>query len=180
MEIERHLGTEDFATLLLFAGNASDSAPRAAWDQGAGHLQQCERCRREYDRMRRDLSALPEAARSATDRPYFFWQRQQAAIRSRIAVEEGSRRSWHGFAWATIAALIVLAALLLNGAKTNPTTQVEIQPDPDQQLLLAVEQALASGVPESLAPAALLAEDIRAAVEPSAASRSSKENHNEN
>ena len=181
MEIVRHLSTEDFATLLLFAGSASDNATRAAWDKGAEHLQECPQCRQEYDGMRRDLSILPEAIRSATDRPQFFWQRQQAAIRSRIAIEEASRRSWRGFAWATIAALIVLAALLLNGAKNKPTTQVEIQPDADQQLLLAIEHAVASGVPESLAPAALLAEDIRAAVEPSpATSRSSKENRNEN
>lgn len=178
MEIRGHLSGDEIAALLTGA-TAADKNARGTENYASEHLGQCESCRQEYDGLQKRLGALPEAVRSATDLPHYFWQRQQAAIRSRIAVEEASRRSWRGFVWATVAALIFLAGLLLNSAKTLPTTQVEIQPDPDQQLLVAIEQAVYSGVPESLAPAALLAEDIRSAVEPSA-SRNSKEKRNEN
>jgi predicted anti-sigma-YlaC factor YlaD len=178
MEIGRHLSGDELASLLARSMVVNKNA-RVTEDYVSEHLAQCGSCRQEYDGLQKKLGALPEAVRSATDVPPYFWQRQQAAIRSRIAVEEASRRSWRGFVWATVAALVLLAGLLLNSTKTPPTTQVEIQPDPDQQLLVAVEQAVYSGVPESLAPAALLAEDIRLAVEPSA-SRNSKEKRNEN
>jgi len=178
MAIARHLSADELAALLT-DGSVADQSTRAAHNSVSEHLESCKSCRQEYQTWQRTLGVLPAGVRSATDLPHYFWQRQQAAIRSRIAVEEASRRSWRGFVWATVAALVVLAGLLLNSAKTPPVTQVEIQPDPDQQLLIAVERAVESGVPESLAPAALLAEDIRLAVEPSARS-SSKEKRNEN
>jgi predicted anti-sigma-YlaC factor YlaD len=178
MEIGRHLSGDELAGLVTEA-KVADKNRRPIEDFASEHLAKCESCRQEYEGLQRTLDVLPEAMRSATDFPHYFWLRQQAAIRSRIAVEEASRRSWRGFVWATVAALVLLAGLLLNSTKTPPTTQVEIQPDPDQQLLVAVEQAVYSGVPESLAPAALLAEDISSAVEPSA-SRNSKEKRNEN
>jgi predicted anti-sigma-YlaC factor YlaD len=178
MEIGRHLSGDELAGLLAAAMVVNKNA-RVTENYVSEHLAQCESCRQEYEGLQRTLGVLPEALRSATDLPHYFWQRQQAAIRSRIAVEEASRRSWRGFVWATVAALVLLAGLLLNSTRTPPATQVEIQPDPDQQLLVAVEQAVYSGVPESLAPAALLAEDISSAVEPSA-SGSSKEERNEN
>lgn len=178
MEIGQHLSAEELAGLFAGEPTPSDSA-RATRDSASAHLAQCEQCRNEYESLQNRLSTLSGAVRSFTDHPHYFWQRQQAAIRSRIAVEEASRRSWRGFVWATVVALVLLAGLLLNSTKTPPATQVEIQPDPDQQLLVAVEQAVYSGVPESLAPAALLAEDISSAVEPSA-SGNSKEKRNEN
>jgi hypothetical protein len=178
MEIGRHLSGDELAGLVTEA-NVTDKGACLTEDFASEHIGQCKSCRQEYDGLQKTLDVLPEAMRSATDLPHYFWQRQQAAIRSRIAVEEASQRSWRGFVWATVVALVLFAGLLLNSTKTPPTTQVEIQPDPDQQLLVAVEQAVYSGVPESLAPAALLAEDIRSAVEPSA-SHNAKEKRNEN
>jgi hypothetical protein len=155
MEITRHLNDEEL-TSLLESGKKSSQ-----------HLEQCQECQVDFHPLQRNLIAMPQAIRSATDLPHFFWQRQRAAIQSRIAVEEASRRSWVGLVWASAASLILIAGLLLNGAKKPPKAQVQV--DPDQELLLAVEHALQSDVPESLAPAALLAEDIRSAVEGSSA-----------
>jgi hypothetical protein len=167
MEIGRHLSDEQLANLL---GGAEDRAQ---------NLEDCKQCQEDFYPLQRNLGAMPEAVRSATDLPHVFWQRQRAAIQSRIAVEEASRRSWAGLVWATAGSLVLLAGLLLNGAKTAPKPQA--QADPDHELLLAVERAVESDVPESLAPAALLAEDIRSAVENSPASSSShKEKSNEN
>jgi hypothetical protein len=167
MEIEKHLSEEELADLLS-GGNPQSN-----------HLEGCKSCQLDVSLLRARLSSMPEAIRSATDLPHFFWQRQRAAIQSRIAVEQASRRSWAGLVWASAASLILIAALLLNGAKSPSRPQA--QPDPDQDLLLAVEYAVQSDVPESLAPAALLAEDIRSSVEGSpATSRHEKEKANEN
>jgi hypothetical protein len=167
MEIERHLSDEEVATLL----SGADDRPQ--------HLKECKQCQTDLNPLQRSLSAMPEAMRSATDLPHFFWQRQRAAIQSRIAVEEASQRSWAGLVWATAGSLILVAGLLLNAAKTEPKPQA--QADPDQELLLAVERAVESEVPDSLAPAALLAEDIRSSVESSPAPSSRhKEKANEN
>lgn len=167
MEIKAHLSDEQFASLL------------AGEEKSSQHFDDCKECRAEFSLLQKNLSAMPRAVRSATDLPPYFWQRQRAAIQSRIAVEEASRRSWAGLAWATAASLVLIAILLVNGAKKVPATQV--QADPDQELLLAVEHAVQSDVPESLAPAALLAEDIRTAVEGSSATlQDHKEKSNEN
>jgi hypothetical protein len=182
MEIERHLSAEEFVALVV--GSDSQGAgknTRVIREGAAVHIERCAQCREEYAGTQKTLTSLPEAVRVATGQPYFFWQRQQAAIRSRIAIEEASHRDWRGFVWAMVASLILLATLLLNGVRTSPKPQIQVQTDADQELLLAVEQAVESGVPESLAPAALLAEDIRSAVEPaSATTRNSKESRNEN
>ena len=122
---------------------------------------------------------LPTALEVGAERSEMFWQRQQAAIRSRIAVEQASRRSWIGFAWATALSLILLATLAL---RINPPLPPTAKPvDPDQQLLVSVEQAIHSGVPEALEPAAMLADDISQMVEPTSVTHSSmKEKHSEN
>jgi predicted anti-sigma-YlaC factor YlaD len=167
MEIEPHLSDEQLIGLLM--GEAQTSK----------HLIDCQQCRGDYSALQSQFSALPEGVRNATDLPQVFWQRQAAAIRSRIAVQEASRRSWAGLIWASAASLILVAGLLLNGAKNGARPQP--QADPDQELLLAIEHAVASDVPESLAPAALLAEDIRSAVESSSATpRNDKEKSNDN
>ncbi len=122
---------------------------------------------------------LPAALEAGAERPEMFWQRQHAAIRSRIAVEQASTRPWIRFAWATALSLIVLAALTLRTQPPLPTTAAPA--DPDQQLLLSVEQAVHSGVPEALEPAAMLADDISGMVEPTSVPHSSiKETHSEN
>jgi hypothetical protein len=167
MAIERHLDDKAFASTLINPGETS------------AHIERCHSCRDERIAFESALRNLPEAMRSASEQPQIFWQRQQTAIRSRIAIEEASHQSWAGFAWATLGSLILLAGLLLHGARTSP--QPQAQSDPDQELLLEVERAVQSNVPESLAPAALLAEDIRAAVETQASPNSiSKESRNEN
>lgn len=122
---------------------------------------------------------LPAAVEAGAERSEMFWQRQQAAIRSRIAVEKASQRSWIGFAWATALSLILLATLAL---RINPPLPPTAKPvDPDQQLLVSVEQAIHSGVPEALEPAAMLADDISQMIEPTSVTHSSmKEKHSEN
>lgn len=122
---------------------------------------------------------LPAAVGASVERPEMFWQRQRAAIRSRIAIHEAARRPWLGFIWVTAVCLIVLASLAVH--TSPPLSPAAPQSDPDQQLLVSVEQAIHSGGPQALEPAAMLADDIRQAIEPiSATHPSEKEKQSEN
>jgi hypothetical protein len=125
------------------------------------------------------FKSLPGAAEAGAERSEVFWQRQQAAVRSRIAIEQASKRPWIGFAWASALSLIVLAVLTLRTEPPLPKTAPPV--DPDQQLLVSVEQAVHSGVPEALAPAAMLADDISQVLEPVSVTHPSvKEKQSEN
>ena len=109
------------------------------------------------------LQALPDAAREATARAEHFWSRQREAIWSRIAQRDRQQRRTLAFlALAATTAIIVLGAFLTShrSVPMPPTQAVHKPADPDQELLLAVEDAVQSGGPVALEPAALLAEEI--------------------
>jgi hypothetical protein len=121
------------------------------------------------------LDALPASLRETAERPEWFWQRQQAVIHSRVAAAEGG---WLKpvTAWASVFALVLLALLLL---RSNPAPQpAQARTDPDQELLIAVERAMQTDVPEALEPASLLADEISSPQVNS--NHISKENQHEN
>lgn len=132
----------------------------------------------DSDHLRQTLAALPEWARAATDHPDAFWERQQAEIRRRIAASQRSPLR-PAAAWASAFAVVLLAIIFLNSGPTLPRPTA--QNDSDQELLVAVEQTLQSGVPEALEPAAMLAGEISSGLQPTFTShRVTKENQNEN
>jgi hypothetical protein len=105
------------------------------------------------------LAALADWAREQSHRPEEFWLRQRAQIRARIAQSESAVRTRPArLAWATISAVILVAAILLNTAPkpNSPPSHV----DPDHELLVQVEHALRADGPEALEPAALLIREI--------------------
>ena len=55
--------------------------------------------------------------------------------------------------------LILLASTLLS-RNSAPPTQAAAQPDPDDVLLLSVQQSIRSDLPQALRPAALLTAEI--------------------
>jgi hypothetical protein len=126
--------------------------------------------------LRQTLDALPGWARAASDHPNAFWERQQAEIRKRIAGAPQRSSLQTVTAWASAFAMVLLAILLLSNSPA-PRPSVA-QNDPDQELLVAVEETVQSGVPQALEPAAMLAEEINS--QPiSTSHRVSKENGNE-
>jgi hypothetical protein len=127
--------------------------------------------------LRRTLDALPEWARTAADRPNAFWERQQAEIRKRIAAAPQRSSMQTVTAWAGAFAMVLLAILLLSDSPAP--RPLRAQEDPDQELLVAVEQTVQSGVPQALEPAAMLAEEINNSQPISRSRRVSKENQNE-
>jgi hypothetical protein len=112
----------------------------------------------DQQHLRQTLGALPEWAHAATEHPAAFWERQQVEIRKRIAAvpEHSSTRTVT--AWAGAFAVILLAIFFLNSGPALRPSRTQI--DPDQELLVAVEQTVQSGLPQALEPAALLADEI--------------------
>ncbi len=152
MQLMRHLNDEELHDLLL------------------------ESDQRELEHA---LAALPEWLDSKAQQPEWFWQRQQVAIRGRIAASQ--RRLWPGLtAFAGALALLVVAVSLLRVGRPPAPPATMVQTDSDQQLMIAVERAVQSDVPEALAPATLLADEISNAQTASTSSPSSKENKHEN
>ena len=107
--------------------------------------------------------ALRAEIGAAAARPETFWRRQRAEILERVgrpAVPPSS------LAWASAAALLALAVLL--SLPGSPPTAMAPQPDPDRQLLLEVQQTLDREVPDALAPASLLTQEMSQALESNA------------
>lgn len=127
--------------------------------------------------LRRTLEALPEWAHAATGHPDAFWERQQLEIRRRIAAVPERSSTRIVTAWAGAFAVVLLATFLLNsGSAPRPS---RAQSDPDQELLVAVEKMVDSGVPQALEPAAMLADEINRSSQQISTHGVYKENPNE-
>lgn len=163
------IGKENSGPRQMLEGREADNS------QDFAHLEQ---------EIQRNFSGLAEQARSVTDLPGYFWQRQRAATRSRIAVAQASRQPMKGFVWATVLGLCLLAGLILKSKPVPapmPQAQVVQMEADDDDVMAVVEETVGRNVPEALAPAALLADDISSAVEPSyQKDQIRKENGNEN
>ena len=132
--------------------------------------------------LQQGFGDLPDALRSAVQRPDTFWQSQEAAIQTRIASRtEGSLFSMRALAQACALTLLLVALALLRTGPSHLTVpaQTQFEPDPDQELLVAIEQAVQSDGPASLEPAALLAEQIANPIQRNSPSHFTKESPNE-
>ena len=100
-----------------------------------------------------DLStALRADACQQSERDEIFWAGQRTRIRARIPTRAARR---HPLRIAFAGAVILFLAVLLTAPAGHSPQVVEpstAEIDADQQLLIAVERALASGTPQSLAP----------------------------
>lgn len=135
MEIIRHLSSDELTDLVIQS------------DQQA---------------LRPTLEALPEWARTSSERTEEFWQSQRGAVWSRISsLDRHPDRTVRRpllLAWSVVAAMVLLAGLMLNRASYVPPPQAQV--DPDHELLMAVERAVHNDGPAALDPAALLAEEM--------------------
>jgi hypothetical protein len=129
----------------------------------------------DQQHLQRTLDGLPECARAATERPDVFWDEQQERIRKRIAAVSMRTSKRTVIARAGAFGVILLATLLLyNHPERRPS---RVQNDPDQELLVAVEQTVQNGIPRALEPAAMLADEIDNGSQPiSTSNRVHKEN----
>lgn len=103
--------------------------------------------------------AFREACHAEAERPAHFWAAQRANIRAGISGER--RRFSLRLAMASTAGLFVIAGAMLAGSHgptpTRGTTATAIS---DQELLADIDETLTNPVPDALAPADLLAQDL--------------------
>jgi len=100
-------------------------------------------------------SSLRTDALRRAERDDSFWMRQRSQIRSRISRRPLPRRQPMRIAVAG-ALVLFIAVLLTSPAGQHPSPPPRVAADADQQLLVAVEHALAAGTPEALEPLTLL------------------------
>jgi hypothetical protein len=118
---------------------------------------------KEQEELTHDLRReFREAARTASERPDSFWERQRVAVRQRIESSRARRLSIRRWTWAAASAAAALVlALAVWRRPPAPAPR-----DPDHELLVAVERSLEREVPAALAPAVLLAGELSRAAEP--------------
>jgi hypothetical protein len=132
----------------------------------------CESCAAELAAWTELGGRLRQDLESRTDLPAYFWTRQQARIRERLAPRATRLRS----AAAAICALVLLAlGLIRQGVaprsevvQTTPAVRAVpvAQTDPDDVLLQDVQASLQREVPAPLAPATVLIEELASASNP--------------
>jgi len=131
--------------------------------------------------VRQAVGRWRDLVHDGSERPEWFWARQHARINSRIA--ECDSRSFPTLAWASLAATIAIAASLLLPVHPEkpvvPAPQAQVQIS-DHDLMVAVERSMNAGVPSSLEPASLLADEMNQAFESKVQSQKAKESRYEN
>lgn len=145
----------------------------------AAHFAECAICRVERDQAQYLFTRLNEESSRLADRPEAFWRAQRESVQQRVFPH-------HGFAgmrlvFAAVAAIVIvgLALLLRPGTSVAPAPQQTRKVATDQQLMVDVEQTLASNVSPAFEPTdALLGAMTQTSAK--ASQSSTKENSNEN
>lgn len=144
-----HLNDEQWAAAVRHENN----------EAVAKHLADCAACRDEVKSFMLAASAAQLQARKAAEQPETFWQRQRESIRARISARDFIH-PWKRWAWVTATVTLIFLASTLLSRTSAPPVQTAAQPDPDDTLLLSVQQSIESDLPQALRPAALLTREI--------------------
>jgi len=149
-----HLNDEQWAAAVLKTSDA----------EAAQHLAECTACHGELEALAAAAAVARNQARTMEALPEAFWRRQRLAIGSRLAARD-LEHPWKRRVWATAAVLLILLASVLVFRRPAPPAQAVAPPDPDDELLLTVQQSIQSDLPQAMRPAALLTREIdRAAI----------------
>ncbi len=156
-----HFNDDAFADLVIGSGSANSQS----------HLNECDDCRDEVERLESGLAAFRQAVRQSAERPPFFWAAQRTAIGARVAERSNPR----GVRWAVVST-VALAALAVGmlipdhapvPASTNSATAAQPQIDQDELLMREVGANVMDNVADPLGPTSLIAEDLGKALQQS-------------
>lgn len=128
-------------------------------EAAAKHLAECAICREELRSFTGAAGAVQAQVRRAMERPEAFWQRQREGISTRLAARDFIH-PWKRWVWVTATVTLILLASALLSRNSAPPMQTTVQTDPDDALLLSVQQSIRSDLPQALRPAALLTREI--------------------
>ena len=112
---------------------------------------------REDIDQQEDLEGLKEAiegfrnsVHAAAEKPTLFWQRQHAAIMSKIQESMLGTNSHARLLWIPAAVIVLLCFLFF--ARANKQPKPDLPAGSDQILLVEIERALNQECPEALVP----------------------------
>ena len=133
--------------------------------------------------IQQPLEKWRDSAMEHAERPDWFWSRQHTQVMSQINQQRGT--SVPKLAWASLAATIAIALLLILPARPEKQLQPQasVQRETqisDHDLMLAIERSMNAGGPSSLAPASLLADEMNQALETQVHTQKAKERKYEN
>jgi hypothetical protein len=146
--------------------NEAEIAEALSGEPPHERIADCESCAAEFTAWRNLGEGLRGELESRADQPGYFWTRQQARIRERLAPRAETLR----WAAAAICALVLFALALIHQkvapsheiAQTAPPAAV-VAADPDDALLEDIQASLQREVPAPLAPAAVLVDEMASA-----------------
>lgn len=125
----------------------------------AKHLAECPTCRKEVSTFVAAAGVARAEARQMLELPEAFWRRQREGILARVAAYDFAY-PWKRWIWVTATLMLIFLASTLLSRNSAPPLQTAAQPDPDDALLLSVQQSIQSNLPHALRPAALLTREI--------------------
>ncbi len=123
------------------------------------HLAECAACREEVESFAVVAVAIEAQAREAAERPEAFWQRQRESISHRLRARDFAH-PWRRWVWITATVTLILLSSTLLSRNDAPPAPAQAQTDPDDVLLLSVQQSIHSDLPQALRPAALLTQEM--------------------
>ncbi|MGD0228384.1 MAG: hypothetical protein ABSF71_39280 [Terriglobia bacterium] len=144
-----HLSDEQWAAAVL---NENDEG-------AAEHLADCATCRADVQTFLAAMGTVRARSGQVVEQPETFWRRQREGISTRLAARDFTH-PWRRWIWVTATVMLILLASSLLSRNNAPSTQAAAQPDPDDALLLSVQQSIRSDLPQALKPAALLTAEI--------------------
>jgi anti-sigma factor RsiW len=125
------------------------------------HLQSCEMCRAEGERLRAMVADFSKAVHSKAAQDETFWSHQRSQVLQRVDRDTSSLLSFR-WRWAVpvpIAVLSVVIALVVINAPTRKVIPVKSSDASDEALLLQVQYDMYRKVPSALEPARLLVQE---------------------
>jgi hypothetical protein len=118
-----------------------------------------EELEHESRQLRDGLRIFRDSLRATAERPDAFWTRQRAAISAGLRRRAPASKLRQALLWAPTSIVVLVCLFLFVGKTKLPAPDFAV--GADQNLLVDVEQALYRDCPEALAPAAILAQEIR-------------------
>jgi hypothetical protein len=103
--------------------------------------------------MKEALDAFRKSVHAAAVKPEIFWERQHAAIVSKIQNSTSEATSWIRWIWIPVAPALLLCILFLGVPRKEPKT--DLPAGADQILLVEIENALHQESPEAIVPVTL-------------------------
>lgn len=146
--MKQHLRDDEYSSML--AGSS-----RADWLR---HLEECAPCERRFTAEKLRIERIRETLMVAGTRPETYWTVRHARIMSAL---QSSRRALFPMRWRVAAGAMALVVFSLVLLRPHPYESAQPpQSQADEQLLMEAEQVANSDVPDAMAPADLLAEDM--------------------